>query len=242
MFMKRMRFGKKHNQKTKHCQSASRWHGMLAFFLCIFLLVPATPRLTAASHNEEEEAALLALLEQQKENGADINDVSISYEWHDDGHLAGIHWTWGKKFSGNICLKDFPELTTLELVLKQSNITLDISQNSKLRKLICNTTMEKYGQLESGMSWKNGLKTLDLSNNPLLAELDCSYNQLTELDLTNNPKLQKLHCEGNKISTVNLSSNALLKELYCDHNKLKALDLYGKERMMKCPCRIKKII
>lgn len=148
----------------------------------------------------------------------------------------------GKKFSGNICLKDFPELTTLELVLKQSNITLDISQNSKLRKLICNTTMEKYGQLESGMSWKNGLKTLDLSNNPLLAELDCSYNQLTELDLTNNPKLQKLHCEGNKISTVNLSSNALLKELYCDHNKLKALDLYGKERMMKCPCRIKKII
>ena len=96
MFMKRMRFGKKHNQKTKHCQSASRWHGMLAFFLCIFLLVPATPRLTAASHNEEEEAALLALLEQQKENGADINDVSISYEWHDDGHLAGIHWTSNK--------------------------------------------------------------------------------------------------------------------------------------------------
>ena len=77
MFMKRMRFGKKHNQKTKHRQSASRWHGMLAFFLCISLLLSATPRSTAASHNKEEE-----------------------------------------------------------------------------------------GQLESGMSWKNGLKTLDLSNNP----------------------------------------------------------------------------
>ncbi len=88
------------------------------------------------------------------------------------------------------------------------------------------------------MSWEDGMKTLDLSNNPLLAELDCSYNQLTELDLTNNPKLQKLHCEGNKISTVNLSSNALLKELYCDHNKLKALDFSGKERMIKCPYRI----
>ena len=237
MVMKRMRFGKKHNQKTKHRQSASRWHGMLAFFLCASLLLSATPRSTAASHNKEEEAALLALLEQQKENGAEINDVSISYEWHDDGHLAAIHWTWGKKFSGNICLKDFPELTTLELVLKQSNITLDISQNSKLRKLICNTTMEKYGQLESGMSWKNGLKTLDLSNNPLLAELDCSYNQLTELDLTNNPKLQKLHCEGNKISTVNLSSNALLKELYCDHNKLKALDLSENIKLETLDCR-----
>lgn len=242
MFMKRMRFGKKHNQKTKHRQSASRWHGMLAFFLSIFLLVPATPRSTAASHNKEEEAALLALLEQQKENGADINDVSISYEWHDDGHLAGIHWTWGKNFSGNICLKDFPELTTLELTMFQLNITLDISQNTKLQKLTCNTAMEKEGQLESGKSWEDGMKTLDLSNNPLLTELDCSYNQLTELDLTNNPKLQKLHCDGNKISTVNLYSNALLKELYCDHNKLKALDLYGKERMMKCPCRIKKII
>ncbi len=147
--MKRMRFGKKHNQKTKHRQSASRWHGMLAFFLCIFLLIPATPRSTAASHNKEKE-----------------------------------------------------------------------------------------GQLESGMSWEDGMKTLDLLNNPLLTELDCSYNQLTELDLTNNPKLQKLHCEGNKISTVNLSSNALLKELYCDHNKLKALDLSGKERMIKCPYRI----
>ena len=105
-----------------------------------------------------------------------------------------------------------------------------------------NKEEEKEGQLESGMSWEDGMKTLDLSNNPLLTELDCSYNQLTELDLTNNPKIQKLQCEGNKISTVNLSPNALLKELYCDHNKLKALDLYGKERMMKCPCRIKKII
>lgn len=139
MFMKRMRFGKKHNQKTKHRQSASRWHGMLAFFLCIFLLIPATPRSTAASHNKEKE-----------------------------------------------------------------------------------------GQLESGMSWEDGMKTLDLLNNPLL----------TELDLTNNPKFQKLYCDGNKISTVNLSSNALLKELYCDHNKLKALDFSGKERMIKCPYRI----
>lgn len=139
MFMKRMRFGKKHNQKTKHRQSASRWHGMLAFFLCICLLVPATPRSTAASHNKEKE-----------------------------------------------------------------------------------------GQLESGMSWEDCMKTLDLLNNPLL----------TELDLTNNPKFQKLYCDGNKISTVNLSSNALLKELYCDHNKLKALDLSGKERMIKCPYRI----
>lgn len=241
--MKRMRFGKKHNQKTNHRQSASRWHGMLAFFLSIFLLVPATPRSTAASHNKEEEAALLALLEQQKENGADFSDTFIFYEWYDDGHLARIHLSGGgKNFSGNICLKDFPELTTLELTMFQSNITLDISQNPKLQKLTCNTAMEKEGQLESGKSWEDGMKTLDLSNNPLLTELDCSYNQLTELDLTNNPKLQKLHCEGNKISTVNLYSNALLKELYCDHNKLKALDLYGKERMMKCPCRIKKII
>lgn len=137
--MKRMRFGKKHNQKTKHRQSASRWRGMLAFFLCISLLLSATPRSTAASHNKEKE-----------------------------------------------------------------------------------------GQLESGMSWEDCMKTLDLLNNPLL----------TELDLTNNPKFQKLYCDGNKISTVNLSSNALLKELYCDHNKLKALDLSGKERMIKCPYRI----
>lgn len=139
MFMKRMRFEKKHNPKIKHRQSASRWHGMLAFFLCISLLLSATPRSTAASHNKEKE-----------------------------------------------------------------------------------------GQLESGLSWEDGMKTLDLLNNPLL----------TELDLTNNPKFQKLYCDGNKISTVNLSSNALLKELYCDHNKLKALDLSGKERMIKCPYRI----
>lgn len=137
--MKRMRYGKKHNPQIKHRQSASRWRGMLAFFLCISLLLSATPRSTAASHNKEKE-----------------------------------------------------------------------------------------GQLESGLSWEDGMKTLDLLNNPLL----------TELDLTNNPKFQKLYCDGNKISTVNLSSNALLKELYCDHNKLKALDLSGKERMIKCPYRI----
>ena len=236
MFMKRMRFGKKHNQKTKHRQSASRWHGMLAFFLCIFLLVPATPRSTAASHNKEEEAALLALLEQQKENGADINDDSNCYEWYTDGHLAGIHLT-GEKFSGNICLKDFPELTTLELVLKQSNITLDISQNSKLKKLICKTAMERYYQSGSGILYKDGMKMLDISNNPLLTELDCGYNQLTELNLTKNSHLQKLNCNGNKISKLDLSFNSMLEELYCCSNRLKELDISPNTKLETLDCK-----
>ena len=234
MFMKRMRFGKKHNQKTNHRQSASRWHGMLAFFLCIFLLVPATPRSTAASHTKEEEAALLSLLEQQKENGADINDDSNCYEWYTDGHLAGIHLT-GEKFSGNICLKDFPKLTTLELVLQQSDITLDISQNSKLKKLICKTAMERYYQ--SGILHKDGMKMLDISNNPLLAELDCGYNQLTELNLTKNSHLQKLNCNSNKISKLDLSFNSVLEELYCCSNRLKELDISPNTKLETLDCK-----
>ena len=236
MFMKRMRFGKKHNQKTNHRQSASRWHGMLAFFLCISLLLSATPRSTAASHNKKEEAALLALLEQQKENGADINDVSNCYEWYTDGHLAGIHLT-GEKFSGNICLKDFPELTTLELVLQQSDITLDISQNSKLKKLICKTAMERYYQSGSGILYKDGMKMLDISNNPLLTELDCGYNQLTELNLTKNSHLQKLNCNGNKISKLDLSFNSMLEELYCCSNRLKELDISPNTKLETLDCK-----
>ena len=37
--MKRMQFGKRHNKKNKNRQSVSRWHGVLAFFLCISLLL-----------------------------------------------------------------------------------------------------------------------------------------------------------------------------------------------------------
>ena len=234
MFMKRMRFGKKHNQKTKHRQSASRWHGMLAFFLSIFLLVPATPRSTAASHNKEEEAALLALLEQQKENGAGINDYLSFYEWYPDGHLVGIHLT-GEKFSENICLKDFPKLTTLELVLQQSDITLDISENSKLKKLTCKTEMQR--SYHSGTTQRKGMKTLDISNNPLLTELDCGYNHLTELNLTKNPQLQKLQCGGNYISKMDLSSNLMLEELYCYDNLLDTLDVSENTKLEILDCK-----
>ena len=108
--MKRMRFGKKHNQKTKHRQSASRWHGMLAFFLCIFLLIPATPRSTAASHNKEKE-----------------------------------------------------------------------------------------GQLESGMSWEDGMKTLDLLNNPLLTEQGLNNARVEE---TRRQTGENILQEGKKKSTL----------------------------------------
>jgi len=116
----------------------------------------------------------------------------------------------------------FPNLTQLNVrgVRRWNNQTqqydtglltsLDVSGNSKLRYLTCNS---------------NQLTDLNLSKNPALQSLYCYYNQLTSLDLSNNTALQDLSCYNNQLTSLDLSNNTALLSLSCSYNPIPSIDI-----------------
>ena len=71
----------------------------------------------------------------------------------------------------------------------------------------------------------NQLTEIDLSSVPLLKKLLCWDNQLTELNLSSVPELTELDCSGNQLTEIDLSSVPKLTELWCSGNQLTEIDL-----------------
>lgn len=70
------------------------------------------------------------------------------------------------------------------------------------------------------------LKTLDVSNQPNLTYLDCSYNGISSLDLSHNTKLITLRAYGNAdMESINLSKNTELEYLDVKNCALTELDI-----------------
>ena len=106
-------------------------------------------------------------------------------------------------------LRGFPELEAITIA-KSALTALDVSRNTKLVFLICNS-----GQLTA----------LDVSHNPELETLLCASNRLTELNIANNPKLQALDCSHNKLTALDVSHNPALISLLCMGNDLPELNI-----------------
>lgn len=79
--------------------------------------------------------------------------------------------------------------------------------------------------------YMNPIKTLDVTNQTGLQELDCSYCELTELDVTKNTKLLSLQCYGNELTTLNLSKLPELLELNARVNKLTGIDFTNNPKL-----------
>ena len=79
--------------------------------------------------------------------------------------------------------------------------------------------------------YMNPIKTLDVTNQTGLQELDCSYCELTELDVTKNTKLLSLQCYGNELTTLDLSQLPELLELNARVNKLTGVDFTNNPKL-----------
>lgn len=79
--------------------------------------------------------------------------------------------------------------------------------------------------------YMNPIKTLDVTNQTNLQELDCSYCELTELDVTKNTKLLSLQCYGNELTTLDLSKLPELLELNARVNKLTGVDFTNNPKL-----------
>lgn len=96
--------------------------------------------------------------------------------------------------------------------------TLDLSQNTKLKYLVC---------------WENRLTSLDVSSNTALRILNCGDNQITSLTLGNKPELRELYCEYNKIGSLDMEQSPNLEAFYAVSNQLKNIDLSQNEKLAK---------
>ncbi|MBO7540764.1 MAG: leucine-rich repeat domain-containing protein, partial [Bacteroidales bacterium] len=110
-------------------------------------------------------------------------------------------------------------------------------------------TMDIYGDVKSFYCSGNQNKvwSLDVSQNPYLKKLNCSYNAISpsipfaenimieELDMSHNnitaqslrrcPNLTYFNCSYNNISSINILSAPVLETFYCDNNSIAALDI-----------------
>ena len=72
---------------------------------------------------------------------------------------------------------------------------------------------------------RTNIYALEVSNCPVLEELDCSYNQLCSLNLSNYLNLKVLNCKATQIAHLDIKNCTNLTYLDCSSNQLTNLDL-----------------
>lgn len=80
------------------------------------------------------------------------------------------------------------------------------------------------------------LKTLDVTQCPILIDLYCINQELKSLDVSKNPRLERLVCRGNKLSTLNIRKNNRLTQLDCSDNPLRHLDWHPRYSALSKVC------
>lgn len=85
-------------------------------------------------------------------------------------------------------------------------------------------------------SENSSLKTLDVSNNTALEELNCSSCKITNLDISKNVALRILNCRICDLKKLDVSNNPLLTSLNCGYNSITSLDLSHNPKITELFC------
>ncbi|GAA4888002.1 hypothetical protein GCM10023311_09830 [Flaviramulus aquimarinus] len=113
-------------------------------------------------------------------------------------------------------------INNLTLISKVENVT-DLNVNDSF---ITNLQgIEAFTNLEVLFCQRNQLKTLDLSQNLALVELECETNQFSTLDVSNNTALKVLGCANNNLTSLDVSNNLMLEAIWFTENNIKSLNL-----------------
>ena len=79
--------------------------------------------------------------------------------------------------------------------------------------------------LETLISSKNQIKSINLENHKSLRSINLNSNQINDLDITKNNNLLRLFCENNKLKELSLNENINLRDLNCSCNFLNELNV-----------------
>ena len=99
--------------------------------------------------------------------------------------------------------------------------TLEATQKSKLKRLICN-----YNQLTE----------LDIPQNNSLEYLNCSYNKLKELSISNTKELKWLYCDNNELTSLTAKDNDNLAIITCYNNQISQINIANNPNLSALEC------
>lgn len=129
----------------------------------------------------------------------------------------------------------------------------EVSFNSSSKKVYFYSDVGRI-LYQNGIEYFTGIKNLnlsghalsgklDLTNNPDLEVVKCSYNiykskntAITSVDLSKATKLRYFDCSYNYITELDLSNSPNLETLDCSFNRLKELDLSGNKNLKSVDC------
>ena len=208
----------------------------------------------------------LLKLDVSKNNLTDLNisqHTNLEELTFSENNITTLNVSLHTDLTKIVCAKN--ELTSLDLSTNTKLITVDVSDNKiegslnlnseNLDRMIANnnklTTVDvrkALGLRFFGVS-KNLLTVLDLSENKLLQQvdcssnniqgslqldstdlysLDCSYNELTSLDTSASlGNLKLVNCAQNKIPSLDFTSNINIVQIDCNNNQLTSLLVDG---------------
>ena len=207
----------------------------------------------------EEEPVIVEGVNINEDNFPDENFRKwlLSQSYGKDAVITDAEMTSITKINARSCkiqdltgIEFFTELTELDVCntvdTPEENwnkiTSIDLSSNTKLRKLWCG-----YNQITSldlsdcpdlrNLDCGNNLLTeLDVSGNTYLSLLYCMDNQLTELNVVNNPYLAVLACNGNQLTELDIPENLPLEQLFCENNNLTTIDVTNHDKLMLFNC------
>ncbi|MGP1590278.1 MAG: leucine-rich repeat domain-containing protein [Prevotella sp.] len=99
--------------------------------------------------------------------------------------------------------------------------TLEATQQSKLKHLICN-----YNQLTE----------LDIPQNNSLEYLNCSNNKLKELSISNAKELKWLYCDNNELTSLTAKDNDILEIIVCYNNQISQINIANNPNLSVLEC------
>jgi hypothetical protein len=148
--------------------------------------------------------------------------------------------------TNNIDLSNNINLRELILRDEASNLNLNLDNLSNLRKLTyygnlptldisdCIKLVEVSVTLYTEENV--GFLSIDLTNQPLLVNLNISNTNITSLDLTNNPNLENVYVQNNQLQNIFFGNLAYIRNLYCENNQLTTLNLNNFQNLEVLSC------
>ena len=80
------------------------------------------------------------------------------------------------------------------------------------------------------------LSSIDLTNQPLLINLNISNTNITSLNLSNNLNLENVYLQSNLLQNINFGNLYYVKNLYCEDNQITTLDLNNFQNLEVLSC------
>ncbi len=165
----------------------------------------------------------------------------------------GLAWTKDVNV-GNMGLLAVISKVYPDLVTKNSDGTYTVNQDKAAE--VVELALSGQGTFESLDGIENfpnlerlfcdnvGLKTLDVSKNQKLKQVEVGGNLLTSLSFSNNPALEIIKCHDQQdrmLASLDVKGNINLRVLECQNNTLASLDLSNNTNLEEIDCGVNKL-